>query len=91
MVPTGLLTALADRSGELRNVEVVHLHTDGEAPHLAPSCVGHLRHNAFFVGGNARHAVTIGEADFTPVFLSDIPRLIARGPLQSHTPTTERS
>ncbi len=82
MVPTELLTALADRCGELRNVEIVHLHTDGEAPHLAPNCVGHLRHNAFFVGANARHAVTTGEADFTPVFLSDIPRLIARGPLK---------
>lgn len=82
MAPKSLLEALAARSMELRNVEVVHLHTEGDAPHLAAACKGHLRHKALFVGPNAREAVAAGDADFTPVFLSDIPRLIADGPLR---------
>jgi acetyl-CoA hydrolase len=36
---------------------------------------GHFRHNALFIGRNVREAVNAGRADFTPVFLSDIPRL----------------
>jgi acetyl-CoA hydrolase len=36
---------------------------------------GHFRHNALFVGRNLREAVNQGRADFTPVFLSEIPVL----------------
>jgi acetyl-CoA hydrolase len=36
---------------------------------------GHFRHNALFVGKNVREAVNAGRADFTPVLLSDVPRL----------------
>jgi acetyl-CoA hydrolase len=37
---------------------------------------GHFRHNAFFIGKNVRRAVCEGRADFTPIFLSEIPALI---------------
>ncbi len=73
MVPQSLLQALVARAPELTNVELVHLHTDGPAPHVAPELAGHLRHNALFVGGNTRAAVADGRADFTPVFLGEIP------------------
>jgi acyl-CoA hydrolase len=79
-VPVGLLQALCDRSRSLRDVEVCQLLTLGDAPYLHPSLEGHIRHNAFFIGANARAAVQAGRADFTPVFLSEIPALI-RGPL----------
>jgi acetyl-CoA hydrolase len=36
---------------------------------------GHFRHNALFVGRNVREAVNAGRADFTPVFLSEVPQL----------------
>ena len=36
---------------------------------------GHFRHKALFVGQNVREAVNAGRADFTPVFLSEVPRL----------------
>ena len=39
----------------------------------------HFRHNALFIGPNVRPAVADGRADYTPVFLSDIPRLFAPG------------
>jgi acyl-CoA hydrolase len=38
-----------------------------------------FRHTAFFIGANVRQAVQEGRADFMPVFLSEIPLLIASG------------
>ena len=73
--PSVLLQAMVDRAQELRDVTVVHLHTEGPGPHLAPEMAGHFRHLALFIGPNARKAVNDGRADYVPVFLSDVPRL----------------
>ncbi|MCA9648918.1 MAG: acetyl-CoA hydrolase/transferase family protein [Myxococcales bacterium] len=81
MAPHSLLEALVARAPELSGVEVVHLHVDGPAPHVAPELAGHLRHNALFVGGNTRAAVAAGRADFTPVFLGEIPSMFRSGTL----------
>ena len=77
--PTVLLDALVARAADLADVEVVHLHTEGPGPHLAPEMAGHFRHRALFIGPNARRAVNEGRADFVPVFLSDVPRLFDSG------------
>lgn len=82
MMPRSLVCALAERAPELRDVEVVHLHTEGPAPYVDPKCRGHIRHNALFVGSNVREAVADGRADFTPVFLSEIPELFRRDVLK---------
>jgi 4-hydroxybutyrate CoA-transferase len=79
--PSVLLQALVDRAPELRDVTVVHLHTEGPGPHLAPDMEGHFRHRALFIGPNARVAVNEGRADYVPIFLSDIPRLFQTGAL----------
>ncbi len=79
--PTVLLDALVARAPDLSDVEVVHLHTEGPGPHLAPEMAGHFRHRALFIGPNARQAVNEGRADFVPVFLSDVPRLFDSGAL----------
>ncbi|MFZ5444480.1 MAG: acetyl-CoA hydrolase/transferase family protein [Myxococcota bacterium] len=73
--PTVLLDALVARANELHDVETVHIHLEGDAPHAKPE-VGHaFRPNALFVGANMRQAVAEGRADYTPIFLSEIPRL----------------
>ena len=77
--PTALLTALTDRAAELEGVGVIHFHTEGPAPHLAPEMAGHFRHRALFIGANAREAVNEGRADYVPVFLSDVPELFTSG------------
>ena len=77
--PEVLLEALVDRAPELRDVGVVHLHTEGPGPHLAPGMADSFRHRALFIGPNARAAVNDGRADYVPVFLSDIPRLFRSG------------
>jgi acyl-CoA hydrolase len=80
-VPRALVAALVARAGELRDVELVHLHTLGPAPYVAPELAGSFRHRALFVGANVRAAVQAGRADFVPVFLSDIPALFRSGRL----------
>jgi 4-hydroxybutyrate CoA-transferase len=79
--PTLLLDALVARADELRDVGVVHLHTEGPGPHLAPELTHSFRHRALFIGPNARSAVNEGRADYVPVFLSDVPRLFRSGVL----------
>lgn len=81
MTPHELLDALVRRAGDLAGVEVVSLHTEGPAPHVAPELAGHIRHNALFVGANVREAVNDGRADYTPVFLSGVPALFTGGQL----------
>lgn len=80
-VPETLLAALVARAAELQDVEVVHLLTLGEAPYVSPQMEGHFRHNALFTGKNVREAVNAGRADFTPIFLSEIPSLFTSGKL----------
>jgi acyl-CoA hydrolase len=79
--PSVLLDALVARGPELADVELVHFHTEGPGPHLAPAMAGHLRHRALFIGANAREAVNEGRADYVPVFLSDVPELFRSGVL----------
>ena len=79
--PEVLLEALVARAPELEAVSIVHLHTEGPGPHLAPEMAPHFRHRALFIGPNARQAVNEGRADFVPVFLSDVPDLFLSGAL----------
>jgi acyl-CoA hydrolase len=57
----------------------LHILTLGVAPYAASKYSGRFRHNAFFIGSNVRDAVLQGEADYTPVFLSEVPRLFRSG------------
>jgi acyl-CoA hydrolase len=79
--PQRLVRALTARAAELREVEIVHLHTEGPAPYAAPNLRESFFTNAFFVGHNVREAVAGGTADYIPVFLSEVPALFQRGVL----------
>ncbi|MCG8377128.1 MAG: 4-hydroxybutyrate CoA-transferase, partial [Chlorobiales bacterium] len=54
--PQRLIDALVDRADELRNVEIISLHTEGEAPYVRPEYSESFRLNALFVGKNVRSA-----------------------------------
>ena len=73
--PVDLVNAMCDRYLELSDVEVVHILTFGETPYTNPEMEGHFRHNALFIGKNVRPAVNEGRADFTPIFLFEVPGL----------------
>lgn len=77
--PVPLVEALVDRGPELRDVEVVHMMTLGEARYTRPEFEGHFRHNGLFMGPNVREAVQLGRADYTPIFLSEIEDLLTSG------------
>jgi 4-hydroxybutyrate CoA-transferase len=74
-VPRIILEALIARAPELQNVEMVQALTVGSAEYVDPRMQGHLRVNALFISDNIRAAVQEGRADFTPVFLSEVPLL----------------
>jgi 4-hydroxybutyrate CoA-transferase len=77
--PQRLISALVGRAGELRDVELVHLHTEGPAPYAAAALAASFRTSALFVGANVRDAVASGEADYVPIFLSEVPALFRSG------------
>ena len=79
--PEPLLHALVRRAPELRNVEICHMLTFGDAPYTRPEYEGHFRHNGLFLGSNVRQAVAEGRADYTPIFLSEIEGLFQSGQL----------
>jgi acyl-CoA hydrolase len=76
--PTILTKALTDRASELRNVEICHLHTEGEAPYANPDLAASFHVNSFFVGKNVRHTLAAGNGSYTPVFLSELPFLFKK-------------
>ncbi len=77
--PQLLVAELARMSMELSDTEIVHLWTLGIAPYTQPKFKYQFRHDAFFIGDNVRDAVAEGRADYTPIFLSEIPKLFASG------------
>lgn len=76
--PQTLINAMTDRSDELRNVEVCHLHTEGKAPYANPDLRESFHVNSFFLGSNVRHTIKAGNGSYTPVFLSEVPILFKR-------------
>jgi len=79
--PVDLVRALAARGGELSDTEIVHLLTLGEAPYAHEQLADNFRVNSFFIAENVREVIQEGLGDYTPIFLSDIPRLFSSGQL----------
>jgi acyl-CoA hydrolase/GNAT superfamily N-acetyltransferase len=76
--PQTLVEALSER-GDLSDTEIVHILTLGVATYAEPRLGNRFRHNAYFIGPNVRQAIAEGRADYTPIFLSEIPRLFRSG------------
>jgi 4-hydroxybutyrate CoA-transferase len=79
--PQLLEHALVGRAAELREVELVHMLSLTGCECLAPANAQSFRHRALFIGDHSREAVRAGRADYTPVFLSEIPGLFRDGTL----------
>lgn len=79
--PRALVPALAEhgKKNKLKGVRVHHIHTEGKGEYLDKDCEGIFRSNSLFTGGNCRLPIAEGRADFTPIFLGDIPQLFFRG------------
>ncbi len=79
--PQELVRALTARSSDLVDTQIVHLLTMGEAPYAEEALAEHFRVNSFFIAENVREHIQEGLGDYTPIFLSDIPRLFGSGQL----------
>ncbi len=79
--PLELVRALARHSSQLPDTEIVHLLTFGEAPYAHEDLARFFRVNSFFIAENVRDVIQEGLGDYTPVFLSEIPRLFRSGQL----------
>jgi acyl-CoA hydrolase len=61
------------------DAEVLHVWTMGVAPYANETYKSNFRQNSFFIGNDTvREAINKGIADFTPIFLSQVPRLFYR-------------
>lgn len=79
--PNILLEAMAQHGKEngLKDVKVIHMHTEGPAYYAQADFDGMFRSTSTFMGGNVRKAVAEGRADAIPIFLHEIPLLFRRG------------
>ena len=77
--PQKLIDALTARHAELRNVEIVHLHIEGQAPYANPEYKDSFHVNSFFVGANVRPYIGQSNVQYIPIFLSEIPALFRKG------------
>jgi acetyl-CoA hydrolase len=80
-VPQVLMAMFNERALELENLSLIMVLTIGKADYVRPELIGHTRVNTLFISANVREAVNDGRADFTPVFLSEIPGLFRSGRL----------
>ncbi len=60
------------------DTEIIHIWTLGVAPYTDEKFKKNFRHNSFFIGDNTREAINTGLADYTPIFLSQVPHLFRR-------------
>ena len=79
--PLQLVSALTKRAVDLPDTEIVHLLTFGEAPYAHKEMAQYFRINSFFIAENVRDIIQEGLGDYTPIHLSDIPRLFNSGQL----------
>lgn len=79
--PQRFLAALCDRHQELNGVEIVQVLDLGAGNYVTPEMSDHIRVNSLFISPKVRKAVNEGLADFTPVFLHEIPLLFRSGRL----------
>jgi 4-hydroxybutyrate CoA-transferase len=77
--PVRLLEGLVARASELRDVELLHLHTSGPASYAAAEYAQSFRVVNLFVGANLRKRLDGDRIDYLPCFLSEIPALFRSG------------
>lgn len=72
---SGLINYVKSHPKALPDTEILHVWTLGVAPYADEKFKYNFRYNSFFVEDNTRDAVNRGSADYTPIFLSEVPGL----------------
>ncbi|EHO51704.1 hypothetical protein HMPREF9099_01805, partial [Lachnospiraceae bacterium oral taxon 082 str. F0431] len=82
--PDYLVDVMCNNKDWFENVEICHMGSTG--PHrycYEEGMEGHLHHNSLFVSAASKNSVRDGKSDFTPIFFSEMPRLIENGPIKA--------
>ncbi|OLS14210.1 MAG: acetyl-CoA hydrolase [Promethearchaeota archaeon CR_4] len=79
--PLTLTQTLIELGHQLPDVEILHFLSLSNLDYYktAGGAEDLFRHNAFFIGSSLRNAIREGQADYTPMLLSEIPRLFKTG------------
>jgi acyl-CoA hydrolase len=72
--PQHLISALAEHCGHVHDAHIIHLLTMGAAAYADEKFREKFKMNTFFVTDNVRDALKEDIGDYTPMFLSEIPR-----------------
>jgi acyl-CoA hydrolase/RimJ/RimL family protein N-acetyltransferase len=75
----GLIRYVQSHPKAFFDAEVLSVWSLGVAPYATEKFKENFRHNSFFIGDSTRNAVNQGLADYTPVFLSQVPDIFRRG------------
>lgn len=77
--PIRLVDAMVDQAERLERIELLHIHTSGDARYALPEYAHKFRVCNFFVGANMRPKMNHDSVDYLPCFLSEIPALLRSG------------
>ncbi|MGD2086911.1 MAG: GNAT family N-acetyltransferase [Candidatus Aminicenantes bacterium] len=77
--PQTLVEELANPNNDIVDAEIYHLLTQGVAPYIKKEHSKKFRTCSFFLAPNVREGIISGRGDYTPIFLSEIPRLFNTG------------
>ncbi len=80
--PKCLVQVLIDKGHCIADHETINLIELGTTGYAEEILSKPFKQNAFFIGPNIRGAVNEGRAEYTPIFLSELPKLIRSGRLK---------
>jgi len=77
--PQLLTSELIKQSEKLIDTEILHFLTIGPEKYFTDKAEDLFRHNALFIGKTLREEINKGQADYTPIYASEIPTLFLTG------------
>lgn len=80
--PQTLINMLIEKEKSIKDHETINLIELGVSLYAEEVMKKPFKQNAFFIGPNVRNAVNEGRAEYTPIFLSELPELISSGQMK---------
>jgi len=77
--PQALISELIKQSDILVDTELIHFLTIFPEKYFKDKAEDLFRHNALFIGRTLREEINKGQADYTPIYASEIPDLFLSG------------
>ncbi len=82
--PQHLVNSLASLRWYISDIEILHALSMGKRAYTNAEFAGHFRLKSFYIASGSREAVSEGRADYTPIYLRDVPALFTSGRVPIH-------